>query len=98
MLWLLRWGQKQNVAAEQKVVTQRQQTAAQQQGAVAGGSSDTHPDTPTSPNGFTAAEAHPQVGLTNQLSRVYLLIRRPCSCLMLRNRCCLQLVLHWFLT
>lgn len=61
MLWLLRWGQKQNVAAEQKVVTQRQQAAAQHHATSAARASEAQPDTPTSPNGFTASEAHPQV-------------------------------------
>ena len=58
MLWLLRWGQKQNVAAEQKLVAQRQQAATEKQAesAAAGGASQAQADTPTSVNGFATAE------------------------------------------
>ena len=63
MLWLLRWGKKQNVAAEQKLVAQRQQAATEKQAALAAaaGASDTHPDAPTGINGFANAEAQSQV-------------------------------------
>ena len=63
MLWLLRWGKKQNVAAEQKLVSQRQQAASEKQAAAAtaGGASDAQPDTPTGVNGFANAEAQSQV-------------------------------------
>lgn len=63
MLWLLRWGKKQNVAAEQKLVAQRQQAATEKQAALAAaaGASDPHPDTPTGVNGFANAESQSQV-------------------------------------
>lgn len=67
-LWLLRWGQKQNVAAEQKLVAQRQQAASGKlaESPTTGRGADAQPDTPTSVNGFSVTDAQPQVQLFNR--------------------------------